>query len=500
MGSITDKGMQAKPGDKDVWLKDGAARGQGQLVGRITPAGSRVFYFRYTGPDGERVRLPIGPYAQRGDGASTFTVQQARDKAAEYQALYRSGIRDVRAYLEQSKADAIREAEAAREMAERERRAQAEAERLAQLERERRLTVRQLFARWKNTELRPTLLSNGERHGRKDGGAAIEQQFNKHVFPLIGDRLADEIRRGDIMTVLDHVKAAGLSRTTNVVLANLRQMFTFAYIREMVTADPTHGISKKRDGGGKEVERDRYLQDEEITQLVQMTPRAGLSPRTEAAIWLILSTACRIGELMGAVWADAEQPDETLRPAADLVNAKLGRVDLQARIWKIYDTKNQQDHVVQLSDFAVEQFERLAALREMQEDGKPTPWVFPNSLGKGPVCTKSINKQLQDRQRSSDERMSGRTKSTGALLLPGGKWTPHDLRRTAATLMSKAGISDNVIHLCLNHKPQDKLGRIYIKDDRMEDRLRAFQALGDRLAQLSRGVAPGSNVVPLRAA
>jgi len=496
--AITDKAMQAKPGEKDIWLKDDAPRGQGRLEGRITPAGSRIFYYRYTTAEGARERITIGPYSARGDGGATFTVQQAREKVAYFQSLHRSGFRQVRAYVKDKHEEELRLAQEAKEAAAREEQARREAEQQAAAERARRLTVQQLFSRWQATDLRPHVLANGDRQGRKDGGALVEQQFRKHVFPLLGERLADEVRRADVMEVLDRIKAAGLGRTTNVVLSSLRQMFTFALVRELVRADPTHGISKKRDGGGKDVERDRYLTEAELVELARLAPGAGLNARTECAIWLILGTACRIGELMGTVWSDATLTDAELQAQADAVNAKVGRVDLASKTWKIFDTKNQQDHLVHLSDFTVGLFQQLAALREVDDKGKPLPWVFPNSLGKGPVCTKSINKQLQDRQRSEAERMSRRSKNTNALALPGGRWTPHDLRRTAATLMSRLGVAESVIHLCLNHKPQDKLARIYIRDDRMDDRKRAFDALGLHLARLKDGVAVGANVVSIR--
>jgi hypothetical protein len=43
---------------------------------------------------------------------------------------------------------------------------------------------------------------------------------------------------------------------------------------------------------------------------------------------------------------------------------QLGFVDLQARTWYLPTTKHQRDHLVHLSDFAVQQFTELATLRE----------------------------------------------------------------------------------------------------------------------------------------
>jgi hypothetical protein len=57
-------------------------------------------------------------------------------------------------------------------------------------------------------------------------------------------------------------------------------------------------------------------------------------------------------------------------------------------------------------------------------------------------CPKSIAKQVKDRVRS--EPLSNRTKATGALLLSGGAWTPHDLRRTGATMMGDVSVIGRV--------------------------------------------------------
>ena len=94
--------------------------------------------------------------------------------------------------------------------------------------------------------------------------------------------------------------------------------------------------------------------------------------------------------------------------------------------------------------------------------------------------------------------MSGRSKATLSLQLPGGRWTAHDLRRTTATLMARLGVSTDVIDECLNHKLQSKMARVYIQDRRLADQARAFDALGRRLAELAEGRASDKgNVVAL---
>jgi integrase len=310
-----------------------------------------------------------------------------------------------------------------------------------------------------------------------------------------------------LLAVLDAQTAAGKMRTANVLLADLKQMFDFAAERDVIQVSPLAGTKKGKIGGAS-VARERALTEAEIKLLAGMLPAARMQERSAIAIWLVLATGVRVGELMGAVWADA-LPDghnaakvrqDTLRGMAETEGVKLGIVG--AKTWYMPDTKNQRDHTVHLSAFALAQFQKLAALREVERDGEGgrlSPWVFPATDNRKPVCVKSFGKQLADRQREPDARMMNRTKATKALTLPGGKWTAHDLRRTAATLMARLGLPSDTINECLNHKQSDPMARVYIQDRREDDQARAFDALGARLAGLTGGDAV-SNIVQLRAA
>jgi integrase len=506
--AITDKAMQAKPAAADQWLTQAFMRGGGVFVGRITPTGERLFYFRYTDSSGRRPFLPIGPYHPK--GSNGLTLAQAYNKAAELSAMYRSGIKDLREHFAQSEADrrAVRDLERQRNADEQ--RQRREAEEAAELEKQRRLTVRDLFERWVSTQLQPRIRADGKRSGRKDGGQFVREQFERHVFPRIGAMTAADVRKSDLLALLDVQTSAGKMRTANMLLGDLKQLFDFAAGREITAGNPL-GTTKKAKIGGASVERDRALSDDEVSALARALPAARMQPRSAAAIWLTLATGVRVGELMGAVWAD-DLPEagrarqarlNALQVMADAEGVKLGFVDLTARTWYLPDTKNQRDHTIHLSDFAVAQLQKLAALREVLKDsgdGSLSPWVFPATDNSRPVCIKSFGKQLADRQRQPEQRMSGRSKATTALMLPGGKWTAHDLRRTAATIMARCGFSSDVINECLNHMQSDRMARVYIQDRREVDQARAFDALGGRLQTITSGEAATSSVINLRAA
>jgi hypothetical protein len=172
---------------------------------------------------------------------------------------------------------------------------QREGERIAEaaLEADRRITVRKLFDRWVKTELKPEDRANGTRLGRKDAGAYTRAQFERRVFEPIGEMEAKSVTKGDLMDILDSITADGKLRTANVLLADLKQMFRFAVTREIVERNPLESVTKK-DVGGAEVGRDRVLSDEEVRALAKALPQANLTSRSQAAIWLILATGCRI--------------------------------------------------------------------------------------------------------------------------------------------------------------------------------------------------------------
>lgn len=59
------------------------------------------------------------------------------------------------------------------------------------------------------------------------------------------------------------------------------------------------------------------------------------------------------------------------------------------------------------------------------------------------------------------------------LALTNERWTAHDPRRTAATLMTKLGVSTDVIDKCLNHKLRSKVARVYVRDRRLAHQAKA---------------------------
>lgn len=310
-----------------------------------------------------------------------------------------------------------------------------------------RMSISELFNSWEKRELKE----------RKDQGAEVRRSFAKDVFPAFGHLTAETVTRSMVVAVLDNVVERGARIIARNLLGDIRQMFGYAILRGIVENDPTYRL--KRDDFGKKVERDRILSDAEIKALPDMLSTACLGESSTGAIWIMLSTCCRVGEISRAKWND---------------------IDLVAGTWRIppENAKNAKAHTIYLSAFAVRYFEALKI-----QSGE-SPWVLSARWTDKHICVKSLAKQISDRQRGERPAMTSRSKNINALELKGGKWTPHDLRRTGATMMGVLGVRPDVIEKCLNHVEQNKIVRVYQRQKLETEQAEAWRQLGDCLERM----------------
>lgn len=190
---------------------------------------------------------------------------------------------------------------------------------------------------------------------------------------------------------------------------------------------------------------------------------------------LLLVTAQRRGELLKARWSDIDLDKKLWTiPEAHLKTAKKRRKKATGA-----DDENRREkaHRVPLSELAIE---LLQALKNGQaEQERDSAFVFPTAhskrLGDAPMEEKSLTRAAARNQCGLEH------------------WTPHDLRRTAATHMNRLGINFIWVEKVLNHKLQGML-KVYNKHP-YEDEKRA--ALDQWASELQRIVAGESNVVAL---
>ena len=391
------------------------------------PKGVKLWEYTFSlKVDGEWRALVMGlgthgePYSDDDGQTRPFGLAAARKARDAARALVARGIdpRIARTVEQQTQADALK---------------------ARATEYEARKTVEQAVGEW--------LKLSGVAK-RKDGGEYVKGQFERHVFPVIGAEPLATLTRRQFVTIIDALTASGRGRTANVVLALFRQFVRWAAVRDWIDRDPTLGLTKDN-AGGREAPGQRALSMAEIGELRDKL--SALPARLQSAVWLLLATGARVGEL---------------------ATARRDAFDLDAKTWLLPETKNGESHLIHLSSFAVRMVRSLA---------RDCDHLLPGRDG-GHIDTKTITKAVADRQRT--KQLKGRSKASQALILSKGPWTPHDLRRTMASRMRDTCKADrDVIERCLNHKPERLVGT-YQVSELMEERRAAFDAWGAKLDEI----------------
>ncbi|HEY4370981.1 MAG TPA: tyrosine-type recombinase/integrase [Burkholderiales bacterium] len=289
---------------------------------------------------------------------------------------------------------------------------------------------------------------------RKDKGEFVRSVYEHDIGLVLGKMKAKDVKLAHVIQVIDRLLERGVRRKANMVLSNMRQMFRHGLARGMVETDPTFGIGKKQ-AGGKEVPVDRNLSFPEIDEFAAAMGKSGLHPRIQAGLWLNLATGARVGELLHAEWS---------------------HVDLEKGLWKIpaENAKNGRAHLIHLSPFAQKQFAVLEALKS----GK---YVFSGRKDGTSLSDKTLSKAVRDRIRATP--LKKRTPKSGTLMLSGGEWSPHDLRRTMASRMGDLGVPPHIIERCLNHVQQGIAG-VYQRQEYLSERKQAFDVWGAELEKI----------------
>jgi len=319
----------------------------------------------------------------------------------------------------------------------------AEAERIARMERQARRTFRDVFNEWSAAKLSK----------RKDGPDLV-RAFHKDILPVLGDREFGSVTRADLLRCLDAVADRGAKRMANRLLTTVKTFYGWALLRDLVAADPLAPV-KAADVGGKLPSRDRVLTDAETVDLLRKLPQCGLSPLVQSALLICLATGCRLGEICKARW--------------EHITGNVWTIPAEA-------SKNGKEHKVTLSPFALAEFDRLRAARF-------NDWVLPSPKKDGPMTRLAVGAAIYDRQTGGPQRQ-GRTAATSSLVLDGGRWTAHDLRRSCASGMQRLGVMPAVIDAVLNHKESKGVTQIYQRYDYAKEMADAWARWGQRLAVL----------------
>ncbi|WP_244544046.1 tyrosine-type recombinase/integrase [Bosea lupini] len=287
-------------------------------------------------------------------------------------------------------------------------------------------------------------------HGKKIRSAAEYQQLlDKDVIPRMGERRVDEITRPEVGVLLDDV-AKRAPVVANRVMSVISSVFSWAVSEGLAKENPVRGLKKR----GTEAPKERHLDAEEIRALW-----SGLNetaPRYADLVRLVLLLGARPGEVAGM---------------------SREEIDLDAAVWRIPGerVKTKTAHVLPLVG------EALAIVRRLSEGKKRGP-LFLTTKGKAPTS--------QDLAKAFE-----RTRTV--LKSPA---TPHDLRRTAATIMSQLEIDRLTIAYVLNHQSTVRAtvtGSTYDRHDFLVQKKRALEALDAQIAAILNNQRLPTNVVQM---
>lgn len=283
----------------------------------------------------------------------------------------------------------------------------------------------------------------------------------RHVRPKLGGRRVNELKRVEIVALLDAIadqpsdrsRDGKSRRVADKVLGVLRSALNWHATRDSEFSSPI--VKRMARTSLKELSRDRILADDEIRSLWAALDSATPEPYPRLVRALLLSAA-RLGEMARLQWPEI---------AGDIAVIPASR------------TKTKIDHAVPLTPGLADLF---------GERGEAGDHAFSTDHGETAFSGFSKAKAKLDNLLADQRKKDG--------LPPMAGWRLHDLRRTARSLMSRAKVAPDIAERVLGHALPG-IRKVYDKHEYLAEKRDALE----RLDALVRSIIdpPAANVVPL---
>jgi integrase len=290
--------------------------------------------------------------------------------------------------------------------------------------------------------------------GRLRTEREIVSLFDRHVRPRLGTRPINELRRLEIVELLDDIAGSTSARAADKTLGVLRAALNWHATRDDEFRSPiVPGMARLT---LKELSRDRILSDDEIRSVWAACNHVTPEPYGRIVRALLLSAA-RLNEIARLCWPEVVE---------DMAVIPGERV------------KTRREHVVPVTpDMA------------LQLGHRSRGFVFSTDSGASPFSGFSKAKKRLD------DIIAGHRKANGLEPMP--EWRLHDLRRTARSLMSRAGVLADTAERVLGHVLPGVRG-VYDRHTYLAEKRDALERLAALLQTIIAGP-PAGNVVHLRA-
>jgi integrase len=261
--------------------------------------------------------------------------------------------------------------------------------------------------------------------------------LDRHIYPTLGARPIAEIKRSEIVRLLDQIEEGSGPVMATQTLAVLRKVMNWHATRSDDFLSPiVRGMARTKPS---ERARERVLSDDELRQVWQAAEGYGVYG---LYLRFLLLTAGRRSEVAGMTWAEIAGGDWTL-PAAR--------------------NKTKLDLVRPLSEAAQDILEELP---------KAVGFVWSGNGGARAISDFGGFKRELD----AASGVKG--------------WRLHDLRRTARSLMSRAGVPSDHAERCLGHVIGGVRG-VYDRHEYHTEKQQAFEALAGIIERIVTGTQAG---------
>ena len=244
------------------------------------------------------------------------------------------------------------------------------------------------------------------RHAKLKKSTWVEDEsyLARHLIPRFGTRLALTITTDD-MAALHAEIGSKHPYAANRLLEVVRKMYNLGRKWGLVPHDkvnPASGVERF-----PETKRRRFVTPDELPQLSKAIDQEA-DEYVRHAVWLLLLTGLRRGELLNAKWSD---------------------IDWKQRTLSIPKTKNGEALLAPLSHAAIS---RLKSVPQLQSN----PYI---------ICGKKLGQHLVNLTDAW-----GRIRAAAGL----DDLRIHDLRRTVGSWLVRDGASLHLVGSVLNHKDQ----------------------------------------------
>jgi len=269
-----------------------------------------------------------------------------------------------------------------------------------------------------------------------------ERIFKRYAIPAWKNRPVSEITRADVARLLDRIEDKNGLVMADRVLAQIRRLFNWHATRDDKFISPiVQGMARVRPREGP---RTRILSDDELRALWKATED------TQPTLFgplvrLLLLTAQRRDEVACASWSEIVG-NEWIIPAERYKSKRANTVPLTATATALF-----------------------GALL------KSGPYCFTTD-GENPFSGFSKAKNALDRKMLATLKEETATRGGSPDDVKLEPWVLHDLRRTARSLMSRAGVSSDVAERVLGHAINGIAG-VYDRHDYKNEKAEALRKL-----------------------